>query len=265
MATDRILFEQTGPHTGLIRFNRPDRLNAMDRASMEALHALVGRIGADPDLRAVVLTGTGRAFSAGADLKEMGTAPPGELAVGVAHGQFQLFQDVTRRMVTSPVVFISAINGIAVGVGAELAVASDIRIGTEASEVMLSEVKRGLFETNGVLHYLPRIVGHGRAAQWLLTGERIGAAALVAAGFLTELVPADRLLDRARELALAVAGNAPIPVRLLKRLLRRTWEVDLESMLQYEVDGLLACMASEDVVEGVRAFVERRPPEWKGK
>ncbi len=265
MTDDRIIFEKTGPHTGLIRLNRPERLNAIDMESMEALHRLLGRLSVDPDLRAVVLTGTGRAFSSGADLKAMDETPPGEVTIKTAHGQFQLFQDVTRRMVSSPVVYLAAINGIAVGVGAELSVASDIRIGTDASEVMLSEVKRGLFETNGVLHYLPRIVGHGRATQWLLTGERVKAATLLAAGFLSELVPADRLLPRAQELAEAIAANAPLSIRMLKHLLRRTWDVDLEAMMQYEVDGMMACLASEDVEEGVRAFVERRAPVWKGR
>ncbi len=262
--SDRILFESTGPHTALIRFNRPDRLNAMDQASMDDLHALVGRLSLEPALRAVVITGTGRAFSAGADLKEMDATPQREILVRDAHRQLHRFQDLTRRMVESPVIFIAAMNGIAVGVGAELALASDIRIGTDATELMLSEVKHGLFETNGVMHYLPRIVGHGRAAQWLLTGERVPAPTLLAAGLISELVPADRLLERAATLATAVAANAPISVRLIKKLLRRTWEVDLEAMLQYEVDGMMACMASQDIKEGLRAFMEKRPPVWKG-
>ncbi len=265
MDDKRILWRRTGPHTGLIQLNRPDRLNAMDHAAIERLHALLGELGSDPELRAVVLTGAGRAFSAGADLKELESTPQSEVTVRVARGRLELYQDITRRMVASPIVFLAAMNGVAVGVGAELAIASDIRIGTDATEVILSEVTRGLFETNGVMHYLPRIVGQGRAAQWLLTGERIRSPALLAAGFLTELVPAEQLLARAQALADTIAGNAPISVRLIKQLLRRTWEVDLETMLRYEVDGMLACMASDDIQEGLRAFVERRAPVWQGK
>lgn len=264
MSDERIIFERTGPHTALMRFNRPDRLNAMDIASMERLHTLLGDIGREPDLRAVVITGTGRAFSAGADLKEMQPSAAGDLSIREARNQLMLFQDITRRMVGSDTVFISAINGIAVGVGAELSLASDVRIGSDAAEMMLSEVKRGLFETNGVLHTLPRIVGHGRATQWLLTGERVPAATLLASGFLTELVPAGELMPRAQALADTIAGNAPVSVRLIKRLMRRTWEVDLEAMMQYEVDGMLACMASDDIEEGLRAFLEKRPPVWRG-
>jgi enoyl-CoA hydratase/carnithine racemase len=198
-------------------------------------------------------------------LKELDETREGEVSVRAARKQLMLYQDLTRRMVESPVVFIAAINGIAVGVGAELTLAADIRIGSDSAAIMLTEARRGLFQTNGVLHFLPRVVGHGRAAQWLLTGERIPAAELLQSGFITELVPADRLLARASELAETVAANAPVSVRLIKRLLRRTWEVDLEAMLQYEVDGMMACMASDDIEEGVRSFIERRAPVWQGK
>jgi enoyl-CoA hydratase/carnithine racemase len=262
---DTLLLERRNEHTALLTFNRPERLNAVDRATLTRLHAILGELATDPALRALVITGAGRAFSAGADLQEMQATPAAERRVRAAHPELHLFQDVTRRLVALPAIVIAAINGIAVGVGAELAIAADLRIGTGASELFLSEAKRGLFQTNGVLHFLPRIVGQGRAAQWLLTAERVGAQALLQAGFLTELVPPDRLLERALELADTIAGNAPIPVRRIKRLLRRTWEVDLETMLQYEIDGLLACMASEDLDEGLRAFAEKRAPRWKGR
>ena len=265
MTDDRLAYERVNRHVALLRFNRPDRLNAVDRATLRQFHDRMVTFAADADLRAVILTGTGRAFSAGADLKEMEQDPEMGPTVADAHRLLHQFQDVTRRMVALPAVIITAVNGIAVGVGAELALASDIRIGTERSELMLSEVRRGLFETNGVMHYLPRVVGHGRAAQWLLTGERVPARELLASGFLTEMVAPDRLMPRALELAATIAGNAPVSLRLLKRLLHRTWDVDLETMLQYEVDGMLACMASEDMKEGLRAFVEKRAPRWTGR
>lgn len=265
MSSDALILERTGPHTAMIRFNRPERLNAVDLATLARLHELLGRLAADADLRAVVLTGTGRAFSAGADLKEMRSRPQAGATVRDAHRMLELFQDTTRRMVNHPAIFIAALNGIAVGVGAELSLAADIRIGADTAELMLSEVTHGLFETNGVMYFLPRVVGLGRATQWLLTGERVPAAQLLAAGFLTEVVPGDRLAARARELAETIAGNAPVSVRLVKSLLRRTWDVDLEAMLQYEVDGMLRCMASDDIEEGLRAFAEKRAPRWSGR
>ncbi len=265
MPSDHIVYQRTGDRVSVLRFNRPDRLNAMDLASMTELHRLLGEITRDEGLRVVILTGTGRAFSAGADLTEMEATLGSETTVRAAREQLQLYQDITRRMVTSPVVFIAAINGIAVGVGAELSLASDIRIGSESAEVMLSEVTRGLFLTNGAMHFLPRLVGQGHAARWLLTGERVKAPALLQSGFITELVAEDRLLPRAQELAATIGANAPLSLRLIKQQLRRTWEVDLETTLQSEVDGVMACMASEDMAEGLQAFAEKRVPVWSGR
>ena len=262
MTSDRIVHQRTGEGVAILRFNRPDRLNAMDRASIAELHRLLGEMGRDDTLRVVIITGTGRAFSAGADLKEMEETFRTATAVTAAREELQLYQDITRRMAESPVVFISAINGIAVGIGAELSLASDIRIGSDAAEVMFSEVNRGLFQTNGVMHFLPRVVGQGRATQWLLTGERVKASRLLEAGFLTELVSAERLIPRAQELADTIAANAPVSVRLIKQLLRRTWEADLETTLQSEIDGVMTCRASEDMGEGLRAFLEKRKPRW---
>ena len=265
MASSRIVFESTGRHVARLTFDAPDRLNALDRGAVEELYRLVGSAGHDPELRAVVITGRGRAFSAGLDLKEMEGDGEGPGTTLEARDRLQLFQDLTRLMVSSPVVFIAAINGIAVGLGAEVSLACDIRIGGDQAEVMFVEVKRGLFETNGVMHYLPRVVGHGRAGQWLLTGERVAASALLQAGFITELVPAERLLARANEIAAAIVANAPMPVRLVKQLLRRTWETDLDTMLELELNGVVTTLSSDDSKEGVRAFFEKRLPQWKGR
>jgi enoyl-CoA hydratase/carnithine racemase len=219
---------------------------------------------ADPTVRAVVLTGRGRAFSSGADLKEQDASGDSATLADV-YRELHTAQEVTRRFLSHHAVCIAALNGIAVGIGAELAVNADVRIGSEQAELFFSESKRGLFQTNGVLHLLPRIVGQSRAAHWLLTSQRIKAPELLAAGFLSEVTAPDRLLARAVELAETIAANAPISIQLIKKLLHRTWEVDLEAMLQYEIDGMLACLASEDVAEGIRAFLERRAPVWQGR
>ncbi|MEZ4589108.1 MAG: enoyl-CoA hydratase/isomerase family protein [Gemmatimonadales bacterium] len=266
MSDDTLVVERPRPAIALLRFNRPAKLNAVDQATFGRLHDTLEELDRDRSVRVVILTGTGRAFSAGADLGELDrVAAAGGHTVRDAHRMLHRFQAVTRLVVEHHAIVIAAVNGIAVGVGAELALAADLRLGTPKSELMLSEVKRGLFETNGVMHLLPRIVGHGRAAQWLLTGERVAAPALLASGFLNELVEPERLMDRSLELAETIVGNAPISVGLVKRLLRRTWEVDLETMMQYEIDGMMACLASEDLEVGVKAFVAKRAPEWLGR
>jgi len=266
MSDDTLLVERPRPAIALLRFNRPTKLNAVDQATFGRLHDVLEELDRDRTVRVVILTGTGRAFSAGADLGELDqTAAAGGHSVREAHRMLHRFQAVTRLVVGHHAIVIAAVNGIAVGVGAELALAADLRIGTPASELMLSEVRRGLVETNGVMHLLPRIVGHGRAAQWLLTGERVPAPTLLASGFLNEMVDPDRLMERSLALAETIVGNAPISVGLVKRLLRRTWEVDLETMMQYEIDGMMTCLASEDLEVGVRAFVAKRAPEWLGR
>jgi len=266
MSDDSLVVERVRPAIALLRFNRPQKLNAVDQATFRRLHDTLVSLNSDQDLRVILVTGTGRAFSAGADLSELDEVnAAGGHTIRGAHRMLHGFQAVTRLIVEHRAAVIAAVNGIAVGVGAELALAADFRIGTPTAELMLSEVKRGLFETNGVMHFLPRIVGHGRAAQWLMTGDRIGAAELLASGFLNEQVSAEELLPRALRLAETIAGNAPISVGLVKKLLRRTWEVDLETMMQYEIDGMMACLASEDLDIGLQAFLTKTTPQWRGR
>ena len=264
MSTSPILYDRVSERVAVLTFNRPEVLNAVNRATVERLNELLEETASDRDLRAIVLTGKGRAFSAGADLKEYGTALQ-STTLRTTVQQLDATQEITRRFLAHHAVFVAALNGIAVGIGAELSLNADFRIGTETSELYFSEAKRGLFQTNGVMYLLPRIVGQGRAAQWLMTSERIQAPALLAGGFLSEIVPQANLLPRAIELANMVAANAPISITHLKKLLRRTWEVDLETMLEMEIGGMMACAASEDADEGVRAFGEKREPVWKGR
>ena len=264
MSTDPILCERVTDRVAVLTFNRPEVLNAVNQATVERLNELLAETDRDRDLRAVVLTGKGRAFSAGADLKEYRTTM-GSVTLRDSIRELDATQEITRRFLSHHAVFVAALNGIAVGIGAELSLNADIRIGCEASELYFSEAKRGLFQTNGVMHLLPRIVGQGRAAHWLLSSERIKAPALLAGGFLSELVPQDKLVARAIELAGMAASNAPVSIAHLMKLLRRTWEVDIEAMLQLEIDGMMACLASEDAAEGVRAFAEKREPRWLGK
>jgi enoyl-CoA hydratase/carnithine racemase len=146
-----------------------------------------------------------------------------------------------------------------------VSLASDLRIASTNARLAFTEAKRGLFETNGVLFLLPRIVGHGRAVEMLLTGDMVPAEQMLAAGLVTRVVAPDRLLDEARELARTIADNAPITVRRIREIMARTWDVDLEAVMQYELDGNLEVLASDDLREGVTAFVEGRPPRYRGK
>lgn len=254
-------------HNGIATatFHRPEVLNAFRRATLLELVAILDDVEADASVRVLVITGKGRAFSAGIDLKEMAHSVGSALSLKQAYEDLQATQEVTRRMVHLPKVIIAAVNGIAVGIGVELALASDIRLAAQEARFAFTEVKRALFETNGVMYFLPRLVGYGRAMQMLLTGEEVLAQEAFSAGLVTSVVPQEQLMDAALKLARTIAVNAPISVRLVKQVMQRTYDLDLEAVMQLEVDGMMQCLLSEDLVEGINAFLEKRPPVYKGQ
>ncbi len=259
-----ILYE-TKDQIAIITFNRPDVLNVFRRSMFQTLLDLFERIERDDSIRVILLTGAGRAFSAGIDLDEVSHLFDGAMTMEQARAELNEMQELTRRMVSLPKPIISAINGVAVGVGAEVAIASDIRIASQMASFEFAEVKRGLFETNGVMHRLPRLIGMGRAAQVMLTGERISAQSAYEMGLVTKVTTPETILQEGMDIARTLAANAPISVRLVKEVLQKSYDLDLEAVMQLETEGTLECFASEDMREGVKAFVEKRSPVYKGK
>ena len=264
MVTTDVRYEK---HDGvaIATFQRPEALNAFRQATLRDVLAILAEVEADAAVRVLVLTGTGRAFSAGIDLKELGNAPANTRSLKHIYTDLQTTQDITRRMVHLPKVILSAVNGIAVGIGVEIALASDIRLAGESASFAFTEVKRALFETNGVMYILPRLVGQGRALHMLLTGETITAPEALSAGLITRVVPDMQLLETALATARTIAANAPISVRLVKQVMQRIYDLDLDAVLQLEVDGMLQCYNSEDMGEGIRSFIEKRPPRYQGR
>ncbi len=259
-----ILYE-TQDQIAVITFNRSNVLNVFRRSMFQALLDMFDRIEKDESIRVIVLTGAGRAFSAGIDLDEVSHLFDGTMTMEQARAELNEMQELTRRMVNLPKPIISAINGVAVGVGAEVAISSDIRIASQMASFEFAEVKRGLFETNGVMHRLPRLIGMGRAAQVMLTGERISAQSAMDMGLVTRVLPTEMLMREALEIARSLAANAPISMRLVKQVLHKSYDLDLESVMVLETEGTLECIASEDLKEGVTAFLEKRVPIYKGK
>ncbi len=246
-------------------FNRPKVLNAFRQATLREFIAILDDVQADDTVRVLVITGQGRAFSAGIDLKEMAYPSSDSLPLKQAYDELQAIQNVTRRMVHLPKIIIAAVNGIAVGIGVELSLASDIRLAAEEATFAFTEVKRALFETNGVMYILPRLVGQGRAMQMLLTGEKVLAHEALNAGLVTRVVTQQQLIEKAMDMARTIATNAPISVRLVKQTMQRTYDLDLEAVMQLEIDGMMQCFRSEDLVEGFNAFLDKRTPVYKGK
>lgn len=259
-----ILF-QSQNEIAVVTFNRPNVLNVFRRSMFQQLLELFDIIEKDDSIRVVLLTGAGRAFSAGIDLEEVSHLFNGQMSMEQARAELNKMQELTHRMVNLPKPIISAINGLAFGAGAEIAIASDIRIASQTATFEFSEVKRGLFETNGVMHRLPRLIGMGRAAHIMLSGERISAQTALEMGLVSRIVPFESILDDGLQLAHTLAANAPISMRLVKQVLHRSYDLDLEAVMQLETEGTLECLSSEDLQEGVRAFLEKRAPIYKGR
>ena len=246
-------------------FNRPAVLNAFRQATLREFISILDDVKVDNTVRVLIITGNGRAFSAGIDLKEMASSTSDDRSLKQEYDELQAIQDVTRRMVHLPKIIIAAVNGIAAGIGVETALASDIRLAADKATFAFTEVKRALFETNGVMYILPRLVGLGRAMQMLLTGEMVSAQDALKAGLVTRVVALEQLMKYAIDMAHTIASNAPLSVRLVKQTMQKTYELDLEAVMQLEVDGMMQCYRSEDLVEGFNAFLEKRPPVYKGK
>ncbi len=259
-----VLYECEG---GIARatLNRPDRLNSFRGETFSDIAAILAAVRSDREIRCLILAANGRAFSAGQDLEELRQILEGDADSDESTAFLELLQEITRRIVSLPIPVVAAVNGVAVGAGVEMAIASDIRIASKNASFMFPEVKHGLSETNGVMFFLTRIVGYGRALEWMLTGRRVSADEALDAGLITHLTEPDELLPKAMELAEQVRGNAPISIRLIKQMAREALTQKLDTVLAREIDGMKQCLRSSDLEEGVQAFLEKRTPTFRGE
>ncbi|MFZ0639671.1 MAG: enoyl-CoA hydratase/isomerase family protein [Candidatus Acidiferrales bacterium] len=245
--------------------NRPERLNAFRRQTFREFGGILEEVAAANSIRVLIITGKGRAFSAGKDLKEIDPEHAGPNAGDRSRAEVEQIQDMTRRMLSHPKVLIAAVNGPAIGFGAELSLNCDFRLAADNASFAFIEPKRALFPTNAAHFLLPRLVGQGRAAEMLLSGNTVAAADASQWGLVNRIFPDDRLMDAAVEIANTIAANAPLSVRQCVDLLRQNSKLTLEEVLLEEVDAAMRCLQSNDVLEGARAFFERRQPTFKGE
>ena len=254
-----VVVETDGP-VAVLRMSRPAAMNALNTSVLEDLARALERVEADPALRVVVLTGEGNAFVAGADIKEMVTKTPLE-----AREFTQLGHRVFRRIEEMDAIVIVAINGYALGGGMELALACDIILASEKARVGLPEVGLGIHPGFGGTQRLPRLVGRWKAKELILTAQQLSAREAKDIGLVNEVYPADRLLEEAMGMAHRIAAQGPVAVKLAKHVVNRGTEIDLDTALNYEVESVSLCFASDDRVEGLQAFIDRRKPEFKGR
>ena len=240
--------------------NRPDKLNALNDATIAELGQAIDQIRLDDAIGGVILTGAGRAFVAGADISELSS----QSAV-LAKARSRAGQDVFRRFETCPKPVIAAVNGFALGGGCELAMSCHIRIASDAAKFGQPESKLGILPGYGGSQRLARLVGKGRAMQLLMTGEMIDAAEAYRIGLANKVVPAAQLLAEANNMMQAILANGPLAIALCIEAIDRGLEMSLDEGLILEANhfGLLA--ATDDMREGMRAFLEKRTPAFKGK
>ncbi len=240
--------------------NRPDKLNALNAATMRELGQAISEVRDREDIRGLIVTGAGRAFIAGADISELAKENAVSARKLAMEGQriFRLFE-------TSPKPVIAAVNGFALGGGCELALACHIRIASEQSKFGQPEVKLGLCPGYGGTQRLARIVGQGRALQLLLTGETIDGAEAYRIGLVNRVVAPADLIGAATEMLKQILANGPLAVAACIEAVMLGLDMSLEGGLALEANHFALLAATSDMREGTKAFLEKRPAEFTGK
>jgi 2-(1,2-epoxy-1,2-dihydrophenyl)acetyl-CoA isomerase len=244
-----------------ITLDRPDALNALTVPMKTELLAALRTIGRDRSVRAVVLTGAGRAFCAGQDLKERLEPDAAPLVVELR----ERYNPIIRAMRALDQPIVGAVNGVAAGAGASLAFACDVRLAAESASFVLAFGRIGLVPDSGATWFLPRLVGPAKAAELALLGTTLSAAEAERHGLVARVVAADALAAEAHAAAVTLAGLAPRALALTKGALQRGWSVGLDEALEDEAFRQGIAGATSDHAEGLAAFLEKRPPRFTGE
>lgn len=250
------------PYVQLLILNRPDALNALNsRMGLELVSFFEALALESSETRCIVLTGAGdRAFCVGGDLKERNRMTDDSWAQ-----QHVVFERMVRAILDCPVPIIGAVNGVAYGGGCEIAACCDFLYAAEGARFALPEVKLGIMPGGGGTQNLPRAVGERRAKELILTGRPFSAAEAYDWGFVNAVWPAAELMDKSIETAAAISRNAPISVRQAKQSVHRGLQMSLRDGLAFEIEAYNRMITTEDRYEGVLAFNEKRPPQFKGR
>ena len=260
--SEEVLVE-VADHVTTITLNAPERMNTISGPMLEALSAALVAADRDPDVRAIVVTGAGRAFCAGLDLRAQSGG--GGLGVGANPGELELRDapPIVLHNVDTPT--ICALNGGAAGYGMDLALGCDIRLAGESGKLAAAFTKRGVLPESGGTWLLPRIVGYAKAAEIAFTGRTLSAKECLDLGLVNRVVADRDLAQAARELALEIAANAPLAVRATKRMMRMAETETFEQNVHHVFLQLLPLFRTEDFKEGMTAFLEKRAPNFTGR
>ena len=247
----------------VITLNRPQQLNAFSEAMHQALKRALAEAEEDADCRALLLTGAGRAFCSGQDLRER-IAQDGQTTV-LGSSLETYYNPLVRKLRTLPFPVVAAVNGVAAGAGANIALACDIVLAARSASFIQAFVKIGLVPDSGGTWLLPRLIGPARARGLALTGEPLAAEKAEAWGLIWRMVEDVELMAEAHRLCVQLSAAPTVALALIKRMLDESWSNDLDTQLDLERETQREASLTPDYAEGVRAFVEKRPPAFSGR
>lgn len=270
MDLEQIVYEKGDDGVAVITLNRPEKLNAFTRRMLDEWTWAIEDAKLDDAVRAVIVTGAGRAFCAGMDVQQEArgegvlhteTTSPAAQRNALRYNVHR----VPRALMTFDKPYIAAVNGAAVGAGMDMASMADIRFAADGARFGMAYVRMGLIPGDGGCYYLPRIVGLARALELIWTGDLFDAQQALAWGYVSRVVPADRLMEETRAFARRLADGPAVAIQLAKRLVYRSLQVPEDVALDMAQSAMVIAQSTDDAKEGPRAFVEKRPPQFVGR
>lgn len=261
MSTNNLLLVEEKRKAVILTINRPKVMNCLNYDLLYAIRDQVDALQSRTDIRTVIITGAGKkSFCAGADLKERATLTPDEVKNYII-----TIRNLLTLIQNLPIPVISAVNGVALGGGTEVALASDIRIASENASMGLTETRLAIIPGGGGTQRLPRIIGVAKAKELIFTGKRVGAKEALDIGLVNKVATPETLLDACMEMAEMIAQTGPVAVEMAKYAIDKGIETDLSTGLAIESNAYRVTIPTEDRIEGLAAFSEKRKPVYKGR
>lgn len=252
MEFECIIYEKT-EGIAVIKLNRPRVLNAMNKQLWVDFQMALADAGADESIKALIITGEGRAFSTGADLKESKTR-----SHEAYRDYLEELQEASKRIIRFEKPTIAAINGYALGSGYELALACDLRIAAEEAQIGSPEARVTSSVTGGAMRLIQDLVGPGKAKELLFTADNIDGKEAERIGLVNKAVPAEAVMETAREMAAKIAANSPFSIKMIKKGLHMAHEVSLDALMDFEVEACLACVSTKERQTSLQTFEDRK-------